>query len=97
MSFFIGILTFAGFRWVDASSAPPFGGPLKLNVAFYKGEKGEIPAKTNVPAGQNVSTSLTHNHVANSHAFSIVPLDSQPLRFAIPTVSRAATCLLMSH
>ena len=70
---------------------------LEFDQAIGQGEEGVVSPDTHVVARAYSGASLPDDDGASSHQLSIVPLDTQALALAVPSVADASSGFLMSH
>jgi hypothetical protein len=82
---------------IDADTFLPTPHNFKLDITVGRGEQSIISSHSNVDSGVETSPSLTDQDVARANPLSTEPLNTQPLRLAVTTVSAGSTTFLMSH
>jgi hypothetical protein len=61
------------------------------------GIQGIIASKAHMQPGFEYRAALSHQDTSRRHKLAPEALDTQPLTDTIPSISRAASCLLMRH
>ncbi len=89
------------FKWsLLRENADPFSllvEPVIKNYPINFGEKGVVPAHTDVSSRVDASTDLANDDVSGPDRLAAKNLHSAPLPLAVSTVARAAAGFFMSH
>src|SRR5215211_9221010 len=83
--------------WVDADAPLGAGHRLEAHHAIDLGVDRVVLADAHVLTNPELRSALANHDRSGTNELAIGPFDTEPFRFAITTVPRAANAFLVSH